>query len=473
MDSFHKTVRRGLIALAWTAALGLATSAAAAALPDTAAGKVLQARLQAFASGSAEQLAQYSARHEQDLDVERELAFYRDTGGFDVLKVERSEPYAIAAVIRARDSDTIGRVVLTVDTKAPERVASVRLQPATDVPAEFMPARLGLPSVLEGVQDKATAMAARQQFSGNLLIARNGKTLLARSWGYANREAEIANDSETRFRIASMFKMFTAVAVLQLVDAGKLDLDGKIAAYLPDYPNRDLATQVTVRQLLTHTGGAGDIFTPEYFARREQVREHRDYVALFGHRGPDFAPGSASRYSNYGYVLLGAIIEEVTGRSYYEYLHEQVFVPAGMTGTGALPEQLVATQLAVGYAIKDGRLQDNRDSLPWRGTAAGGGYSTAGDLVRFVQALQAGRLLSPQRLAQATHAQNDDGWYGFGFLVGGEAELRWFGHDGGADGMSASLRVYPELGYVLVGLANVDPPAAERLTEYFGNRMPL
>ena len=150
-----------------------------------------------------------------------------------------------------------------------------------------------------------------------------------------------------------------------------------------------------------------------------------------------------------------------------------VFVPAGMTATGALPEQRMATQLAVGYAIKDGRVQDNRDSLPWRGTAAGGGYSTAGDLVRFVQALQAGRLLSPQRLAQATHAQNDDGWYGFGFLVGGEAELRWFGHDGGAEGMSASLRVYPELGYVLVGLANVDPPAAERLTEYFGNRMPL
>ena len=119
---------------------------------------------------------------------------------------------------------------------------------------EFMPARRDLPSVLEGVQDKATVMAARQQFSGNLLIARNGKTLLARSWGLANREAEIANDSETRFRIASMYKMFTAVAVLQLVDAGKLDLDGTVAAYLPDYPNRDLAAHLLGYVNIDHDG---------------------------------------------------------------------------------------------------------------------------------------------------------------------------------------------------------------------------
>lgn len=465
--------RRGLIALVWAAAMGLATSAAADVLPDTAAGKVLQARLQAVASGSAEQLEQYRERHEPGLDIARELAFHRETGGFDVLMVEHSEPHAITAMIRARDADTVGRITLAVDAVAPERVASLRMQPSTDVPAEYMPARLELASALAGVQDRAASMAERQQFSGNLLIARGGDTLLAQSWGQAELEAGVANDSETRFRIASMFKMFTAVAVLQLVDAGKLDLDGKLAAYLPDYPNRDLATQVSIRQLLTHTGGTGDIFTPEYFARREQVREHRDYLELFGQRAPEFTPGSASRYSNYGYVLLGAIIEQVSGLSYYDYLDAQVFAPAGMTATGAAPEQQVAAQLAVGYSVQDGRLQDNRNSLPWRGTAGGGGYSTTGDLLRFVQALQAGRLLSAERVAEATRAQNADGWYGFGFLVGGEGRMRWFGHDGGAEGMSGSLRVYPELGYVVVGLANIDPPAAERLTEYFSNRMPL
>ncbi|WP_313917250.1 serine hydrolase domain-containing protein [Tahibacter sp.] len=466
-------MRRGTGSLVLAALALFAASAGAGMLPDTAAGKVLDARLKAFASGSEEQLERYKALHEPALDIKRELDFYGATGGFDVLKVERSEPHAITAVVRARDADSIGRIMLEVEAASPERVARLQLQPSTDVPAEFMPARLDLAAVLTGIQAKASSMAKRGQFSGNLLITRRGETLLSRSWGHAERDKERANRAETPFRIASMFKMFTAVAVLQLVDAGKLDLDGKVATYLPDYPNRELATQVTIRQLLTHTGGAGEIFTPEYFARREQVREHQDYLALFGTRAPEFVPGSAAQYSNYGYVLLGAIVERVSGRSYYDYLQAQVFEPAGMHATGALPEQQVGAQLAVGYTVQDGRLKDNREFLPWRGTAAGGGYSTTGDLLRFVQALQSGKLLSSTRLAQATQAQNGDGWYGFGFLVGGVGRLRWFGHDGGAEGMSASLRVYPELGYVLVGLANVDPPAAERLTEYFSNRMPL
>lgn len=145
-------MRRGLIALAWAAAMGFATSAAAETLPDTPAGKVLQARLLALSSGSIEQLAEYRARHEPGLDVERELAFHRQMGGFDVLKVEHSEPYAITAVIRARDSDSTGRIALTVEAASPEQVASLRLQPATDVPAEYMPARLDLASALAGVQ---------------------------------------------------------------------------------------------------------------------------------------------------------------------------------------------------------------------------------------------------------------------------------------------------------------------------------
>ncbi|MBL8299141.1 MAG: beta-lactamase family protein [Rhodanobacteraceae bacterium] len=466
-------MRRGVGVLVLTTLAFFSASASGGTLPDTAAGKVLDARLKAFASGSEKQLAQYRAQHEPELDIERELAFYRDTGGFDVLKIERSEAHAITAVIRARDADSIGRIELEVKPSTPERVSRLRMQPASDVPAEFMPARLELSQVLTGVQEKAGTMAQRQQFSGNLLITQGEKTLLKRSWGQADRDSKRANSSETQFRIASMFKMFTAVAVLQLVDAGKLDLDGKIGTYLPDYPNRELATQVTIRQLLSHTGGTGEIFTPEYAAQRDTVREHKDYLALFGARAPEFAPGSSAQYSNYGYVLLGAVIERVSGRSYYDYVQAHVFEPAGMSATGALPEQEMPAQLSVGYTVQDGRTQDNRSFLPWRGTAAGGGYSTTGDLLRFVQALQSGQLLPAKWVAQATRTQNKDGWYGFGFAVGGEGRQRWFGHDGGAEGMSGSLRVYPELGYVLVGLANVDPPASERLTEYFSNRMPL
>lgn len=468
---------RGLRACVMAVVMGATTIAspwaAAAELPATAAGKVLGARLEAFGSGSAKRLAQYQESHEPALNIDRELAFYRDTGGFDVLKVETSQEHAITAVVRARDSDSIGRIELKVDPQNPQRVAGLRMFPTTDVPAEFMPARLSLAQALTGVQAKADAMAARDQYAGSVLMARGEQVLLSRSWGKADRDNGLANDADTRFRIASMFKMFTAVAVLQLVESGKLELDGKLADYLPDYPNREFAAQVTIRQLLNHTGGTGDIFTAEFTEKRLQLREHADYLALFGPRAPAFAPGTASEYSNFGYVVLGAVIEKVSGRSYYDVLQEKVFAPAGMTATGALPEVEMGGKLACGYTVDGERLKSNRDFLPWRGTAAGGGYSTTGDLLRFVQALQSGRLLSRATLAQAQQPQNDDGWYGYGFAVGGQGALRWFGHDGGAEGMSGSLRVYPELGYVLISLANVDPPASERLTEYFGNRMPL
>lgn len=472
MNSNHG-MRQWLCGFAMTVALVAMPLAGASAAPESAAAKVLRARLEAFASGSAEQLEQYKARHEPGLDVARELQFYRDTGGFELLKVERDQEHAITAVIRAKDADSIGRIELSVESDAPERVAKLRMYPVSDMPAEYMPARLTLPQVLAAVQDKADAMAEKQKFAGSLLIARGDQVLLARSWGQADAATGTANTLDTRFRIASMFKMFTAVAVLQLVEAGKLDLDGKLADYLPAYPNRELANQVSIRQLLNHTAGTGDIFTKEYAEQRLQVREHSDYLALFGQRAPGFAPGSESDYSNYGYVLLGAVIEKVSGVSYYDYVQANVFARAGMTASGALPEEKIASQLATGYTLEDGRLHDNRATLPWRGTAAGGGYSTASDLLRFVQALQSGRLLSANLQMQATQSQNQDGWYGFGFLVGGEGKRRWFGHNGGAEGMNGSLLVYPELGYVLVSLANIDPPASERLTEFFSNRMPL
>ena len=134
-------------------------------------------------------------------------------------------------------------------------------------------------------------------------------------------------------------------------------------------------------------------------------------------RGLSFEPGSQFEYSNYGFVLLGAIIEAVTGESYYDYVRENVFEPAGMTSTDSLPESEDVPNRAVGYWRPGDAWEPNTDTLPWRGTSAGGGYSTVGDLMRFAQALQSGTLISPEMLAEATspHGEVD---YGFGFDVG-------------------------------------------------------
>jgi CubicO group peptidase (beta-lactamase class C family) len=332
--------------------------------------------------------------------------------------------------------------------------------------------RLSQAQALAALADHAAERARADEFAGAVLVARHGKVLLNEAWGRADRTAGVANTPATRFRIGSMNKMFTAVATLQLVEAHKLALDAPIGKYLPEYPNKEVAAKVTVRHLLTHTGGTGDIFGPEFDQHRLQLREHRDYLQLYGSRGLTHEPGARFEYSNYGFVLLGALIERVTGGSYDDYVGDHVFRRAGMRSTGALPEAVDVPDRAAGYlrASPGSDWVPNTDTLPWRGTAAGGGYSTVGDLLRFAQALSSGRLLSEATLAEATRSHQRQ--YGYGFDVQGQGRLGSYGHGGGAPGMNGELRIFPQLGYVLVSLSNLDPPAASELVEFFTLRMP-
>jgi CubicO group peptidase (beta-lactamase class C family) len=333
--------------------------------------------------------------------------------------------------------------------------------------------RLTEPEAVAALSACAEERARAGKFAGAVLVARHGKVLLEEAWGRADRKAGVANTPATRFRIGSMNKMFTAVATLQLVEAGKLALNDPIGKHLPDYPNKQVAAKVTVRHLLTHTGGTGDIFGPEFEEHRLRLREHRAYLKLYGRRGLTQEPGARFEYSNYGFVLLGALIEHVSGMSYYDYVDQHVFGRAGMRSTGSLPESVEVPDRAVGYmrsSPSGGAWVPNTDTLPWRGTAAGGGYSTVGDLLRFAQALGSGRLLSEVTLAEATRPHQQQ--YGYGFEVRGERRLRSYGHGGGAPGMNGELRVFPELGYVVVSLSNLDPPAASELVEFFALRMP-
>jgi D-alanyl-D-alanine carboxypeptidase len=332
--------------------------------------------------------------------------------------------------------------------------------------------RLTQAQALAALADHAAERARADEFAGAVLVARHGKVLLNDAWGRADRKAGTANTPATRFRIGSMNKMFTAVATLQLVEAHKLALDDPIGQHLPGYSNKEVAAKVTVRHLLTHSGGTGDIFGPEFDQHRLQLREHRDYLKLYGWRGLSFEPGSRFEYSNYGFVLLGALIEHVSGMSYYDYVDDHVFRRAGMRSTGSLPEAVDVPNRAVGYmrTSPGGSWEPNTDTLPWRGTSAGGGYSTVGDLLRFAQALESGTLISKATLAQATRPRQQQ--YGYGFGMQGQGRLGSYGHGGGAPGMNGELRILPELGYIVVSVSNLDPPAASELVEFFTLRMP-
>lgn len=448
-----------------TAAPGIAGDTASEATP---ARQALDAWLAAFNANDRQRLETFRDRYQPSMDIDGMLDFHQRTGGFRLIRHEPSEPGSAQALLREGDSDTVARLRMSLKTGEPLVLSVEIIEP----PEDLRIPRLDQAAAIDALVARAGAQATQDAFAGVLLVARGGEPLLRRAWGSADRGTDAPVTLDTRFRLGSMNKMFTAIAILQQVQAGRLSLEGTVGQYLPDYPNREVA-QVTIRQLLTHSGGTGDIFGPEFDTHRLSLKTHADYVRLYGARGPDHLPGEAHRYSNYGFLLLGAIVEQVSGQSYYGYVDEHLFAPAGMHDSGSLPEDVAVPGRAQAYtrAGATAPWTNAADTLPYRGTSAGGGYSTAGDLLKFAQALQAGTLLSPALLAEATRRQSP--WYGYGFVVAEEQGVTWYGHRGGAQGMNAELRIFPTLGVVLIGLSNLDPPAASRLVEYYQTRMPI
>ena len=325
------------------------------------------------------------------------------------------------------------------------------------------------------VRARLEAATEAGDFSGAVLVTRDGHTLFEGAYGLADRERQIPNTPLTQFRVGSMNKMVTAVAVLQLVQEGKLRLDAPLATYLPDYPNADLASQVTAHHLLTHTGGTGDIFGPQFTAYRSELRTTDDYLRLYGTRGLQFEPGARHVYSNYGFMLLGAVIERLGGTSYYDHIAARVLTPAEMTATSSAPEDSVVPGRSIGYMRQAGALVSNAPTLPYRGTPAGGGYSTVGDLARFAIALQGHRLLDPAHTALLLSGKVAVGTafsYAYGFIDRVVAGRRFVGHSGGAPGMNGELAFEPTGGYVVVVLSNFDPPAAQQMAAFILSRLP-
>jgi CubicO group peptidase (beta-lactamase class C family) len=342
-------------------------------------------------------------------------------------------------------------------------------------PGAARPAKLALPALIEAVEARAASRAAEDRFSGAILVAQRGRVLFEKAYGLADRARRKPNRLDTQFRFGSMGKMFTAVAIMQLVEKGKIDLEAPIGRYLTDYPNRDIATKVTVANLLSHTGGTGDIFGPDFDRRKGSLRSTKDYVDLYGSRAPEFAPGSRQAYSNYGFILLGRIVEQVSGLRYDDYLQRNIFEPVGMASTGNRPESEVLPRRAVGYTGSGARLKSADDMLPLNGTAAGGGYATVGDFNRFVGGLTSHRLLRGETLRKLIDGgvKTGDGQFaGFDF-AGTMADAGPFiGHGGGFPGISASLRHFLNSGVTVIVLANRDPGAAESIAMFAAHRLP-
>lgn len=361
-------------------------------------------------------------------------------------------------------------------TTAADKAQFVFLMMTNEAPlGAVQPAKLPLPALAAAIEARAAERAAQDLFSGAILIAQNGRVLVEKAYGEADRAAHTPNTLDTQFRFGSMGKMFTAVAIMQLVQDGNVALDAPIGRYLTGYPNQDIATKVTVANLLTHTGGTGDIFGPDFDQHKSALRSTKDYVDLHGTRAPEFAPSTRWSYSNYGFILLGRIVEAASGLSYDDYLQRRIFDPAGMKSTGNQPESVVLPRRAVSYMGAGKRLKPANDTLPLNGTAAGGGYSTVGDFNRFVTALTQHRLLSAatfQKLVEGGVTMIDGKFTGFDFGGTVPGVGRFIGHGGGAPGMSGSLQHFLKSGVTVAVLANRDPGASESIALFAAHRLP-
>jgi D-alanyl-D-alanine carboxypeptidase len=444
--------------------------------PDTPAGHQFAAWLESFNRGDANLHREFLQKNSPSRisSLDREMSFRHRTGGFDLKKIEESTATKVSALVQERSSDQMARLSLEVQAEEPHQITRIELS-AIPRPAEYALPHLPEGALLAATRKNIETEVAADRFAGAVLILKNGKPVFSEAYGLADRERKTPNTLATRFRIGSMNKMFTAVSILQLAQARKLDLHDTVGKYLIEYPNKDIASKVTIHQLLTHTGGTGDIFGPEFDAHRLELRTLQDYVNLYGNRAPKFEPGSRWEYSNYGFILLGAIIEKVSGQSYYDYLREHVYLPAGMTSTGSEAEDKAVSDRSVGYTKMDSAAWfPNTNTLPYRGSSAGGGYSTVEDLVRFAEALQGHKLLDALYTEMLTSgkAGTPDRSYAYGFEDRMFNSTRCFGHGGGAPGMNGDLKICAGTGYVIAVLANLDPPAASRVSDFVANRLP-
>jgi D-alanyl-D-alanine carboxypeptidase len=437
---------------------------------DTPALQVFKQWLEAFNSADAAKISAFWAQYGQntaDDRAQRDLQLRQMTGGMTIFRVEaQTDTHLVALMKEGRGS--YSESTLELAPTDPPKITGMMGHPVPP-PSGVNPSAANDDDVGGKVRQHIASLHEDDAFSGAILIAHKNNVIFEQAWGLADTAHQIPNTIDTQFCLGSMNKMFTAVAILQLVQQGKLALDKPIATWWPDYPNHDLAVRVTIRQLLSHTGGTGDIFTPEYTAHRLDVRTLADYVKLYGNRPVSFTPGSRMEYSNYGFILLGRLIELTSGQPYETYVRQHIYIPAGMLHTDSRPESDHVQGRAIGYARGPNGLAPNTDWMPWSGTSAGGGYSTVRDLLHFAEALQQGKLLDPALLKQATTAEPSHPGYGLGFYV---LSTGGYGHGGGAPGINGELHILPQSGYVLIALTNRDPRMATDAVDYIESVLP-
>jgi CubicO group peptidase (beta-lactamase class C family) len=382
---------------------------------------------------------------------------HRMTSGLELVDARQESDGAVEAVVRNRLFGTLHGLRFAFDA-----VGKIATFDPTPAPAWAQTAPGGL-------SDEAVAMQARTMadrgckadvFSGAMLVAHGDKVVVAQACGEASKRYHVPNTLETRINLGSANKMFTEIATMQLVEAGKIKLSDPVSAYLDDtWLAPDIARRITVGELLGHTSGLGDFFDDLWPQSRARYRDLADYKPLVRSSKLAFEPGSKFAYSDTGALLLGAVVEKASGKRYDDYLRTHIYAPAGMTRSGCFAMDDPEPDLATGYRYDPSApygWRENTFDHVLRGGPAGGCFSTVGDLLRFSRALQSGALVSRATFAWMTTPGLSPEYGQGGFELSQSAAGPIIGHSGIFQGVSVRFHLYPATGWTMIALANVD-----------------
>ncbi len=309
--------------------------------------------------------------------------------------------------------------------------------------------------VADELENKLKSLEEQDAFSGAVLLAKGDEVIFSIAVGEASRRYGVKNRLDTKFNIASMGKMFTAVAILQLVQDGKVKLDDTLDMYADkSWLDPRISSRITLSHLLSHSSGLGDIFIDEFWdASRMKYRELSDYKPLVSSAEPEFQPGQQRSYSNAGFLMLGVVIEAASGKNYHDYIRDNIFQPARMTNTACYEIDKPVPNLAMGYYKKEGERDWSENTLLHlaKGIPAGGGYSTVEDMFQFSRAIRGYKLLDRKHTRMLLNPAKRLGFEHEPTPIGPVV-----GHSGGFPGIMCKFEIHLNKDVTAIILSNMD-----------------
>ncbi|MCP4156613.1 MAG: beta-lactamase family protein [bacterium] len=472
---FMSSVTIGLLlTLLLTVNVSGLTAKTKAKFPKNPAGKQGKLILNLLNNGERKDLHHYiitnfTEESIKQVSMSRHLNVFYDTRStyksFELKSIESSTASLLNASVWSPVTETWFNLRVNLEEKPPHKVLGFNLQPVRSPakPADKKQPKKTKLQIKELMDTYMERLIKEDIFSGALILEKEGEILFQGAYGLADKNYNIPNRIDTKFNLGAISKVFTAVAVAQLVEKGKLDYEDLIVTHLDgSWIGKDTAGKVKIKHLLSHTSGLGSYFSKKFTSSSKlRFRDMNDYRALVKEDKPRFEPGSRFYYSNTGMLLLGPVIQSAGGKEFYHYIRENIYKPAGMVNSGCFEsDRVVPGGVAIGYMRRyssEGTYwRNNNYDYMIKGGPSGGSYSTVMDLLGFARALRANKLINPESLELLTTNKPElkSSMYGYGFTVAPRGDDRVAGHSGGFPGMQVILSLYIKSDYTYVILSN-------------------